>query len=83
MLNSSNNLNKPHNMEKLENIKQSLIKIANQNKKEDLKSNIQYWNEVINDIRQCNDESRLLGITQMDFGFDSFEQVLDSVLNYT
>lgn len=70
-------------MKKLENIKQSLIKIANQNKKEDLKSNIQYWNEVINDIRQCNDESRLLEITQMDFGFDSFEQVLDSVLNYT
>lgn len=69
-------------MKKFENIKQSLIKIANQNKKEDLKSNIQYWNDVINDIRQCNDESRLLGITQMDFGFDSFEQVMESVLNY-
>lgn len=70
-------------MKNLENIKQSLIKIANQNKKEDLKSNIQYWDEVITDIKQCSDESKLLEIAQMDFGFDSIEQVLDSVLNYT
>ena len=68
-------------MKNLENIKQSLIKIANQNKKEDLKSNIQYWDEVITDIKQCSDESKLLGIAQMDFGFDSIEQVVESVLN--
>ncbi|MCK9415571.1 hypothetical protein M0Q97_02800 [Candidatus Dojkabacteria bacterium] len=60
-----------------------MIKIANQNKKEDLKSNTKYWDDVINDIGQCNDESKLLGIIQMDFGFDSIEQVVESVLNYT
>lgn len=70
-------------MKNLEKIKQSLIKIANQNKKEDLKSNIQYWNEVITDIKQCSDENKLLGIAQMDFGFESFKQVMGSVLNYT
>lgn len=70
-------------MKNLENIKQSLIKIANQNKKEDLKSNLKYWDDVITNIQQCNDESKLLQITQMDFGFDSFEQVMESVLNYT
>ena len=70
-------------MKNLEKVKQSLIKIANQNKKEDLKSNIQYWDEIITDIKQCSDESKLLGITQMDFGFDSIEQVMESVLNYT
>lgn len=70
-------------MENLEKVKQSLIKIANQNKKEDLKSNIQYWDDVIIDIKKSDNEIRLLEITQMDFGFESFEQVMGSVLNYT
>jgi len=70
-------------MKKLENIKQSLFKIANQNKKEDLKSNIQYWDDVIIDIKKSDNEIKLLEITQMDFGFDSFEQVTESALNYT
>ena len=70
-------------MKNLKKVKQSLIKIANQNKKEDLKSNIQYWEEVIIDINNCTNESKLLEIAQMDFGFDSFEQVMESVLNYT
>lgn len=70
-------------MKNLEKVKQSLIKIANQNKKEDLKSNIQYWDDVIIDIKKSDNEIRLLEITQMDFGFESFEQVMESVLNYT
>ena len=70
-------------MKNLEKVKQSLIKIANQNKKEDLKSNIQYWDDVIIDIKKSDNEIRLLEITRMDFGFESFEQVRESVLNYT
>lgn len=70
-------------MKNLEKVKQSLIKIANQNKKEDLKSNIQFWNEVITEIKQCSDENKLLGIAQMYFCFESFEQVMESVLKYT
>jgi replicative DNA helicase len=66
-------------MKNLENIKQSLVKIANQNRKEDLKSNVKYWDEVITDIQQCSNESKLLEIAQIDFGFDSFDQVIDSV----
>lgn len=70
-------------MKNLEKVKQSLIKIANQNKKEDLKSNIQYWDDVIIDIKKSDNEIRLLEITRMDFGLESFEQVMESVLNYT
>jgi len=82
MIVKGNNLNKPL-MKNLEKVKQSLIKIANQNKKEDLKSNIQYWDDVIIDINKCTSENELLVISQMDFGFESFEQVMESVLNYT
>jgi hypothetical protein len=69
-------------MKKLEKVKRSLVKIANQNKKEDLESNIQYWNNVIIEIKKCDNEIKLLEIAELDFGFDSFEQVMESVKNY-
>lgn len=60
----------------MEEIKQNLIKIATQNKKEDLKFNIHYWNEVIEDIKyNCINETKLLDIIKNNFGFDSIEEV--------
>ena len=64
-------------------VKKALIAIANQNKKEDLKENKPYWNDVISDINNTTNESVLKGIMENNFGFDSFEQVMESVLKYT
>jgi len=61
-------------------VKKALIAIANQNKKEDLKENKPYWNDVISDINNTTNESVLKGIMENNFGFDSFEQVMESVL---
>ena len=70
-------------MENMCKVKEALIIIANQNKKEDLKENKSYWDSVISDINSTNDETKLEEISEYDFGFNSFEQVLESVLNYT
>lgn len=63
-------------------MKESLIKIAIQNQKEDLEDNSSYWNEVIIDIKNTTTESRILEICQNDFGFDSIEQMLESIHYY-
>jgi hypothetical protein len=70
-------------MKNMNKVKEALITIANQNKKEDLKENKSYWDDVISDIKNTADKSALKEITENDFGFDSFEQVMESVLNYT
>ncbi len=70
-------------MENIIKVKEVLIRIANQNKKEDLKENKSYWDDVISDIRNATNGSELKEIIENDFGFDSFEQVMENVLNYT
>ena len=70
-------------MKNMNKVKEALITIANQNKKEDLRENIPYWDEVISDINNTTNEDVLKMIMENDFGFDSFEQVMESVLNYT
>lgn len=70
-------------MKNMNKVKEALITIANQNKKEDLKENKPYWDNVISDINNTTNEGVLRGIIENDFGFDSFEQVMECVLNYT
>lgn len=55
--------------------KNVLITIASRNKLEDLKSNRRYWQEVIDDIRNCSNENDLLKIAQSDFGFESLKEI--------
>ena len=66
-------------METVLKIKKELISLAKINKVEDLKSNIPYWNEVIEKINQCNnaDTDTLLQIAQTDFGFDTLSQIIE------
>ncbi len=68
-------------MENVNKVKEALIIIANQNKIEDLEENKSYWNSVIYDINNTTNDVKLKEILEYDFGFDSFEQVLEFEFN--
>lgn len=57
----------------MQKIKTKLIEIASQNKNE---NNAHYWNDVICDIEDCNDILDLLAIVRIDFGFETFDEVM-------
>ena len=57
-------------------IKINLKSIAILNKKNDLKVNIKYWDDVVQDIENTDDEEKLLIIAQNCFGLDSLSQIL-------
>jgi hypothetical protein len=61
----------------MERTKRKLIRFAAQNQKEDIKANYQYWNEVMSDIKKCNNEVDLLKIAQFEFGFETLDEVND------
>lgn len=65
------------NNQDMERTKRKLIRIAAQNQKEDIKANYQYWNEVMSDIKKCNNEVDLLKIAQFEFGFETLDEVND------
>ncbi len=59
----------------MEEIKNILLRVSKTNRKEDLKSNIKYWDEVIDNIRNCNDKTGLLQIAQMNFCVVSLSEI--------
>lgn len=66
----------------MDEIKKVLIEIVKRNQIEDLKVNLKYWEDVISDIEKTTNEKKLLKIAQEDFGFDSFEEVKESLKNF-
>lgn len=57
----------------MQKIKNKLIEIASQNKNE---NNNHYWDKVISDIEKCDDVLDLLAIARIDFGFETFDEIM-------
>lgn len=57
----------------MENVKNKLIEFAIQHK---TKSSERHWDEVISDIEKCDDVLDLLAIARIDFGYESFDEVM-------
>lgn len=57
----------------MEKVKNKLIEFAIQHK---TKISERHWDKVISDIEKCDDVLHLLAIARIDFGYESFDEVM-------